>query len=609
MEKPKYKKNPSVRSSQRLVKHKKQFVAYPSFQKPRQAGGGLYRQLVDAIARKRYEAAERLAVDLTQRRPSDPIGWKALGLVQYFRGQMHEAIGSMRKSLELSPLDAEVQLNLGSVLHALGQLQEAEAYYRNALAIHPESAEALNNLGNLLCDRGRPAEAENFYQKAIALIPDYAQAYSNYGYALFMLCRLDEAEVVCRKAIALQSDYAKAYLNLGAVLLSQERHCEAELTLRTAADLMPGEARVYNNLGTALLEQGRLQEARASYERALQINPLFPECHNNLSQVKTYTPDDPHIPLLSQLVQQLQEPVGRMHACFALGKAYADMKQHGDAFAILNEGNHLRKMMLGYSVEKDRDLFARIRGAFDALPPSVDEVPGLSRVILIVGMPRSGTTLVEQILTSHPQVMGGGERAFLNRLASESLESHSFVVEMACRQVAADYAVELDCLREGRPWITDKMPTNFRWLGFVLWANPHIKVVHTVRDPLATCWSIYKQYFPANALGFAYDLEDLGTYYRMYEDLMAFWHEKFPGRIYDLNYERLTESQEDETRKLLGYCGLPWDERCLEFEKTQRVVRTASAAQVRQKMYKGSSEAWRPYEPYLGPLMKALGRT
>ncbi len=125
---------------------------------------------------------------------------------------------------------------------------------------------------------------------------------------------------------------------------------------------------------------------------------------------------------------------------------------------------------------------------------------------------------------------------------------------------------------------------------------------------MATCWSIFKQYFPTNGLGFAYDLEDIGTYYRMYEDLMAFWHEKFPGRIYDLNYERLTENQEEETRKLLEYCGLPWDDRCLEFEKTDRPVRTASAAQVRQKMYKGSSEAWRPYEPYLGPLMKALGR-
>ncbi|MDE1943673.1 MAG: tetratricopeptide repeat protein, partial [Betaproteobacteria bacterium] len=585
------------------------FATHAPLQKVKGGGGTLQHRLLDAISRKQYEEAERLAVELTCRQPSNPMGWKALGVVLSYRGQMHEAVGSMRKSVELAPFDAEAQLNLGSALHALGQAQEAETAYRNVLALQPNSPEVLNNLGSLLCDSGRPSEAESCYQQAIALKRDYAQAYSNYGHALQMLHRLEEAETACRKAIALQPDYKNAHVNLSAVLLGLGRHHEAEACLRTVLALSPDEPNAYNNLGTALLEQGRLHEARASYERALQINPLFPECHNNLSQVKTYTPDDPHIPLLSRLVQQLHEPVARMHACFALGKACTDTGQHKEAFAILSESNRLRKALLGYSVEQDQVLFARIRQVFDVLPPAVDDVPAVSQAVLIVGMPRSGTSLVEQILASHPQVMGGGELECLNRAVSQHFSSEPVALDAVSRQVATDYAAQLDRLGSRWPHITDKMPSNFRWLGFVLWANPHLKVVHTVRDPMAACWSIFKQYFPANALGFAYDLEDLGTYYRMYEDLMAFWHEKFPGRIYDLNYERLTENQEEETRKLLDYCGLPWDERCLEFEKTQRVVRTASAAQVRQKMYKGSSKAWRPYEPYLGPLIKALGRT
>ncbi len=584
----------------------------PGNHAPQRKAGFSDRALLDrlskAFSRNSFKEAEKLATELTRRCPGDAWGWKALGVALTHLGLPHEAVAPMRRSLDFAPFDGEAHLNLGSLLHALGQFTEAESSYRNALTIQPESSDTLNNLGNLLCDLGRPSEAEHCYLQAITLKPHYPKAYSNYGNALLMLYRFDEAEAACRQAIVLQPDYEKAYLNLGVALLGQGRHSEAEESLRKAIALAPGEVKAHNNLGTLLLEQGRLLEAQASFEQALQINPLFAEGHNNLSQLKTYVPDDPHIPLLRQLLQQLQQPVVRMHACFALGKAYADMKQHGDAFTFLSEGNYLRKMMLGYRVEKDCELFARIRETFDDLPPAINEVPGLSRTILIVGMPRSGTTLAEQILASHPQVMGGGERTFLNRLALVSLESHSLAVETACQQVASAYAAELARLREGRPWITDKMPTNFRWLGFVLWANPHIKVVHTVRDPMATCWSIFKQYFPATALGFANDLEDLGTYYRLYEDLMAFWHEKFPGRIYDLNYERLTENQEEETRKLLEYCGLPWDGRCLEFEKTDRLVRTASAAQVRQKMYQGSSEAWRAYEPWLGQLLSKLSK-
>ena len=222
-------------------------------------------------------------------------------------------------------------------------------------------------------------------------------------------------------------------------------------------------------------------------------------------------------------------------------------------------------------------------------------------------MPRSGTSLVEQILASHSEVYGAGELELLDSLIHQQfLDTPNFDLAATSRQVAADYLDGLERMAEGRHFITDKMPQNFLWLGFLLLAQPGIKIIHTARNPMAVCWSNFKLYYPRALLGFTCDLTDLAEYYRMHEDLMRFWHERFPGRIYDLNYEQLTENQEAETRKLLDYCGLDWEDRCLEFEKTERLNKTASAAQVRNRMYKGSSQAWRKFENHLGPLIEGL---
>ncbi len=570
----------------------------------------LRNSLTEAFARRQLDEAERLAFEFTRRHPKDVWGWKVLGAVLAQQGKPAEAVAPMLESVRLNPLDEEAHLNLGQVFQGLGQFQLSEEQFRKALAIRPGNSETLNCLGNLNGDWGRPEEAERYYRQAITLSPGNAMFYSNLGNALMQQQRFSEAEVACRRAIELQPDYGNASLNLGAAFHASGRYREAEDVFRKAIALMPDDARAYNNLGSVLLDLGRLEEARSSFEQALRINPGFVEGHNNLSQIKTYTPDDPHVPLMTRIWQGTQQPHARMHVCFALGKACADLKLYREAFALLSEGNRLRKAFLGYDLEQDVQLFDRIYPAFDALAQTrqAGGMPEFSEGILIVGMPRSGTSLVEQILTSHPDVTGGGELEFLNKRLPRVLNIESDKMAEACRQVVDDYFRELDGLREGKKRITDKMPLNFRWLGFLLWINPEIRVIHTRRDPMATCWSIFKQYFPATSMGFPYDLADLGAYYRLYENLMAHWHSLFPGRIYELNYERLTEHQEEETRRLLSYCGLPWDERCLAFEKTDRPVHTASAAQIRQKMYQGSSVVWKSYEPYLGQLMKALGR-
>ena len=289
------------------------------------------------------------------------------------------------------------------------------------------------------------------------------------------------------------------------------------------------------------------------------------------------------------------------------------------SFYYLEQANLLRKQELNYKIDDDRRLTTRIRELFTAPNPTLEVPPDGStstQPLFIVGMPRSGTSLVEQILASHSKVHGAGELTAMNELASRILsnlpdqnvsQDTSQLSQNAINTVHDDYLEELAALNVPENTITDKMTLNFRWIGLILCAFPDAKIIHVNRDPRATCWSIYKHYFPFKGGGYAYDQVDLVEFFMLYIDLMSFWRERFPNTVYELCYEDLTENQEPETRKLLAYCGLEWEEQCLSFHETKRAVRTASAAQVRKSMYQGSSEAWRNYEVHLQPLISGLG--
>jgi hypothetical protein len=311
----------------------------------------------------------------------------------------------------------------------------------------------------------------------------------------------------------------------------------------------------------------------------------------------------------------------RLQLDFAQAKAYADLKDHKRSFERLLSGNALKRAKIHYDEAAALGLFDRIEAVFSAKLLREKEKPGggdpSSVPIFVLGMPRSGTTLVEQILASHPQVHGAGELKTFNDVVLEvrgpggqTIPYPDFVPGLDARalgQIGARYLAEIKKLAPDAPHITDKMPSNYYFAGLIHLALPHARIVHTVRDPVDTCISCFSKLFTAEQ-NHTYDLAELGRYHRRYQKLMEHWRRVLPpGRILDVRYEEVVGDLEGQARRILAHCGLPWDARCLSFHATDRPVRTASASQVRQPIYNSAVGRWRVYEEFLGPLLAALG--
>ena len=556
-----------------------------------------------------------------QLKPSFAEAYCNRGIALTKLGQLEEAVANYDKAIELKPDFAGAYCSRGNVLIGLRQLEEAVASYNRVIQLKPDFAEAYYNRSDALMDLGQLEEAVASYDKAIELKPDYAEAYCNRGNVLIELRQLEEAVASYDKAIELKPDFAEAYYNRGNALTELGQLEAAVASYDKTIELQPDFAEAYYNCGNALTELGQLEAAVESYDKAIELQPDCAEAYYNLSLLKKFKPEDPQIGAMESLYMDSEaSEQDHIHLCFALAKAYDDLDDYDKCFACLDEGNRRRQKELNYNIETDRRMVAKVKSIFSSgsLTPDVVLDGKVSvQPVFIVGMLRSGTSLAEQILASHSLVHGAGELNAMSELVSSILSKPSVqntshnkspLSQNGISTVHDGYLEVLASLKVSEKIITDKMPLNFKWIGFILSAFPDAKIIHLNRDPRATCWSIYKHYFSSNGNGYAYDLLDLVEFYQLYIDLISAWRELFPNSIYDLCYESLTENQQEETYKMLAFCDLEWEDQCLDFHKTERVVQTASVAQVRQKMYQGSSEEWRKYEKHLQPLIQAFGK-
>ena len=526
-----------------------------------------------------------------------------LGCLLNLLGRWREAEACYRQALQLQPDYADAHNNLGAALKALGRLEEAEVSSRRAIEFNPDHAEAYNNLGTTIKDSGRLQQAEASVQKAIALNPDFAEAHCNLGIILEELGKLEQAEGSFRRAIVLKPELADAHNNLGVTLRRLGRPWDAEASFKKAISIRPAYASALVNLGITFQEQGRLHEAEKSLELALTCEPDSAEAHRALTGIKKFEVKDGQFSqMLDLYLDESTSEQQQCHICFALAKASEDLGDAAAAFQYYAEGNALRKKHLCYDVREDADLFRKLRVTHADIATHQIKPRGVSRVpspIFIVGMPRSGTTLVEQIISSHSLVAGAGELPFVELFGHAIAINRAHVTRDSIRAFREQYLSELRKRFDSVTFVTDKMPLNFRYLGLIVAAFPESKIVHVRRDPAAVCWANYETYFVRKALAYTYSLDDVVTYYGFYQNLMEHWRQSFPRSVYDLNYERLTINQEEETRKLISHLGLEWDDACLSPEDNTRGVATASNVQVRQKVYQGSSEKWKRYRPYL----------
>jgi len=548
--------------------------------------------------------------------PNSPILYNIRASCYKANGQMDASINDYEKAITLKPDYAEAYYNLGVTLREVGQIDDALKSYEKALAIKHEYPGAHNNLGTILLGLGSLDSAVDHFEWAVAFKPNYAEAHNNLGVAKRQQKKFNQAIKSFEKAIDIQPNYIQAHFNLGNTLHELGQLETAIKSFKKVIAIKPDYAEAHNNLGMTYQQLGQINDSINEYEKALASNPGYADVYYNLSYLNKYTFNDPQITKMKSLLSDSKlSQSDRISLCFTLAKVNENLDNQDELFKYLNEANSLNKQELNYSLDRSQTLFSIVKemfsSAYSDIEKSLSSEPSTFKPIFIVGMPRSGSTLVEQIISSHHEVHGAGELPNLPDIIAPIAKNYvnqsmNKIPEKAFVSIREQYLDVLSNLNTPESVITDKFPMNFLYIGFILTAFPGATIVHLKRDARATCWSIYKTNFNNTSIGYSYNIDDLAGFYGLYKDLMDFWHQLFPGKIYDMCYEDLTINQEEETRKLLQYCELDWDENCLSFHKNKRAVKTASSIQVREKMYQGSSEAWKKHEAYLKPLIKAL---
>jgi tetratricopeptide (TPR) repeat protein len=529
------------------------------------------------------------------------------------QGRLEPAMAACRRAIRIRPDFAEAHQNLSKVLWRCGQLDEALTSCLRALELRPDLADAHNTLGNIRMKRACPEDAIASFRSALRIDPEFAEAGINLANALRSVGRLDEAVAAYRRTIGIKPDFTNAYTELGTALRLQRQGAEAEACCRKALELDPESAKTLLVLAELRADAGRFTEAEEYFERVIALDADSVEAWAGRVRLRRMTRDDAAwLTAAEGLAARALPPQKEMLIRYAIAKYFDDIQDYDKAFGNFRRANELAKRC---GPDHDRALLTRnvdlIIRSFDrnwigrdrqAAEPS-------ARPVFIVGMLRSGTTLAEQVLASHPSVFGAGELSFWGAAGASAMATAAVtgaanveVQDAALAALGAEYLQLLRNLSPGALRVVDKMPTNFLFLGLLHAALPQARIIHMRRNPIDTCLSIYFQHFEA-ANTYANDLDDLAHYAGEYQRLMRHWRAVLPAdALLEVPYEGLVADLESWSRKMLAFVELPWDPHCLEFHSTARTVVTASRWQVRQRISASSVGRWRHYESFLGPL-------
>lgn len=576
-----------------------------------------------------------------------------LGIAYYNLGDIDRAEACQKQALRLDANCLPAINNLGSIRRDHKDRVGAIEMYRKVLALKPDFVEAANNLGAVMTEMEDPEGAMKVLLQVVQMRPNYPEAHCNIGNAFLALEDYARADAAFSNAIRIKPDYAEAYEGLARCAQEMRNMARAEQLTLKSISLKPTRAEAYSLLGRIYSEQSFPEQAATAFDKALALDPACTSAHLgkgrlqmelgkmteaeqsftqalaldpesiaprlSLTQVKKAKEGDENFTALVALEKTIGDmaETKAMSLHFALGKAYEDVKRYDDAFPHYAEGCRLKRKRIQYSPENTTLVMKNICATFtrDRIESLRGAGSAADTPIFVLGMPRSGTTLTETIIASHPDVFGAGELPDFLQIAGQPIgkpdEGYPLNIQRATpadlTRMGEQYITQLKKRAPNARRITDKMPANYLAVGLIHLMLPNAKIVHVQRNPVDTCLSNFTRMFHKSQYQ-SYDLRELGRYYRDYLAVMAHWREVLPaGAFYEISYEKLVQNQEDESRKLIAYCGLDWNDACLSPDKTERNVKTASVTQVREPVYTSSVARWRVYEKFLGPLLEELG--
>lgn len=613
----------------------------------------ILRLLEDGFAAQR--AGDRALAERNYRRvlefePANIHALNLLGALCVNAGRPAEAVELMARALAAGSEDAQTHANIALAYKDLGQFARAADHFQRSLRLNPQAPVVLNNLGNVLRLLERPAEAVANYEAALRLQPGYAecwsnlaaalneanrceqglqavdralqcdprlpQAWNNRGDLLLGLGRYPEAIECYRKAIDLDPRYATALINLARAQRDANDPDAALATLRTVLELEPANPQAMHVLGVLREQLGDREAAAECFLAAIRVTPEMTIAHYNLAQIKGRRSTDEELEAMTALWERDDlAPTGRVYLAYGLSRAHELRSNHDQAFAFLAAGNRIKAQASPY----DDDEAARYMDAMAVASEAAFVRHGREvghpdeQAVFVLGMPRSGTSLTEQILASHSQVAGAGELSFAYDTVRRirDLTGRPFPQGMALLSAAqyADlgryYMSRHAATDLERRIVVDKTPLNFQYIGLLALALPRARFIHCHRDPIANCYAIHRMPFDQRQT-YAHDLAALGKYYTRYWNLMQRWKALFPDRILDVRYEDTVADTERQSRRILEFLELPFEDSVLRFYETQRLVKTPSASQVREPIYSESLAAWKKYEKHLQPLIENL---